>query len=230
MKYARIRWGIFLFAAVLHGAGIWFLSFSAKSEAEPVFKPPAKSIQLVDIAEAVPPAKTEAAAAAEPPPLPAETAPAQEIPAEYLEIPAETVPFTPELAAKPVAFEPATLEPATLEPAVPVSAADRHLENEKKSETDKKRYLEKNFNYIQRRIKEKLTYPAEAKRAGMQGTVEAVFTVHPDGKVTGVSVRVSSGQILLDKAAVDAIYAAAPFRPAPPGAVKIAVPVSFKLR
>jgi protein TonB len=91
-------------------------------------------------------------------------------------------------------------------------------------------YVKKNFDYIQRRIRDKLVYPPQAKRLGVQGKTEALFTIHKDGTVSGVTVRVSSGNGLLDKAAIDAIYAAAPFRPAPPSEARLAAPVVFSLR
>jgi protein TonB len=101
-------------------------------------------------------------------------------------------------------------------------------------------YVKKNFSYIQRRIRDKLIYPEEARKANMQGVTEAVFTLYPDGSVSGVAVLVSSGQRLLDEAALAAIQAAAPFFSAssPKGSrqgglaipVRISIPVAFKLK
>lgn len=89
-------------------------------------------------------------------------------------------------------------------------------------------YLSRNYNYIQRRIRDRLVYPAQARRAGIQGTAELIFTIHEDGRVSGVRVSASSGSALLDAAAVEAIYAAAPFR-RPPAEARLLIPVAFKL-
>jgi protein TonB len=90
-------------------------------------------------------------------------------------------------------------------------------------------YIRRNFTYIQRRIRNRLVYPSQARRAGIQGAAEIGFTVHLDGTVSAVTVLVSSGQESLDQAALAAIYAAAPF-PAPPVQARLAIPVSFRLR
>jgi protein TonB len=90
-------------------------------------------------------------------------------------------------------------------------------------------YVKRNYEYIQRRIREKLVYPVQARRAGLQGSAELSFTIHEDGSVSDVTVTQSSGSGLLDTAAMDAIYASAPFRP-PPAQARIVIPVSFRLR
>ncbi len=55
-----------------------------------------------------------------------------------------------------------------------------------------------------------------------------VFTVNSDGTVCDVGVHQSSGYTLLDKAGMDAVYAAAPFPP-PPISAKLVVPIDFVL-
>jgi TonB family protein len=55
------------------------------------------------------------------------------------------------------------------------------------------------------------------------------FTIHEDGSISGVTVRVSSGHAILDEEAAAAVFAAAPF-PRPHSPARIAIPVSFKLR
>jgi TonB family protein len=59
--------------------------------------------------------------------------------------------------------------------------------------------------------------------------VEIVFIIQKDGAADSVAVRASSGDSLLDAAALAAIYAAAPFKP-PAAPVRLAVPVVFSLR
>jgi protein TonB len=90
-------------------------------------------------------------------------------------------------------------------------------------------YVTRNFDYIQRRIRDNLVYPPGARRTGAQGRAEAVFTIHADGGVSGVTIRISSGAEILDRALVDAIHASAPFPP-PPVPARIAVPITFRLR
>jgi protein TonB len=90
-------------------------------------------------------------------------------------------------------------------------------------------YAGRNYSYIQRRIGAKLVYPPQARRAGIQGVTELVFTIHEDGSVSGVKVRASSGHAILDEAAAAAVFAAAPF-PKPNSQTRIAIPISFKLR
>jgi protein TonB len=90
-------------------------------------------------------------------------------------------------------------------------------------------YVKRNYSYIQRRIGDKLVYPSQARRAGIQGITELGFTIHEDGSVSGVTVRTSSGHAVLDEEAVAAVFAAAPF-PRPHSPARIAIPISFKLR
>jgi protein TonB len=90
-------------------------------------------------------------------------------------------------------------------------------------------YVRRNFVYIQRRIRDRLRYPSQARRAGIQGTVEIGFTVHRDGAVSAVAVLMSSGQESLDQAAMAAVFAAAPFPP-PPAQARLVIPVAFRLR
>jgi protein TonB len=90
-------------------------------------------------------------------------------------------------------------------------------------------YVRRNFVYIQRRIRDRLRYPSQARRAGIQGTVEIGFTVHRDGAVSAVAILMSSGQEALDQAAMAAVFAAAPFPP-PPAQARLVIPVAFRLR
>jgi protein TonB len=213
----RLRILLFLLAAGIHGALICFISFSVTTKTSPSSEPAVKTIQLVNIQEEVPP----------PPPPPQPKPQVQRtsppIPQHTPEPVAETFIETTELP--PPEHEPAEVAPALVSPAAAPNPGKQEEEAALKNA-----YIKKNFNYIQRRIRDKLVYPSQARRAGIQGLTEVVFTIHQDGSVSGVSVRVSSGQAMLDQAALDAIYAAAPFRPPPPAAAKIAVPVAFKLR
>ena len=73
-----------------------------------------------------------------------------------------------------------------------------------------------------------LQYPAMAKRMKWQGLSSIGFVLHPSGEVTGLKVEKSSGHELLDKQALAAVKAAAPFDGAPE-AVSVILPVRFHL-
>lgn len=59
-------------------------------------------------------------------------------------------------------------------------------------------------------------YPEEARRARMQGTVQILFSMRRDGAVLDVWVRASSGQPVLDDAAIATIRRAQPLPRIPP--------------
>jgi protein TonB len=89
-------------------------------------------------------------------------------------------------------------------------------------------YVKENYNYVQRRILQELIYPSKARRTGIQGVVEVIFTINANGGASDISVRRSSGKEILDDEAVRAVKSASPFR-RPPAPVRIVIPVSFKL-
>jgi protein TonB len=75
-------------------------------------------------------------------------------------------------------------------------------------------------------------YPEEARRDGLQGTVQVLFAMRRDGAVTDVWIRTSSGQSVLDAAAADAIRRAQPLPRIPselPDRLTILVPVTFDI-
>ena len=61
-----------------------------------------------------------------------------------------------------------------------------------------------------------LNYPDEAKRRGLTGNLLLDVALNADGSINQVSVRRSSGQKILDDAAVRIVELAAPFAPFPP--------------
>ncbi|HEX7044364.1 MAG TPA: TonB family protein [Burkholderiales bacterium] len=61
-----------------------------------------------------------------------------------------------------------------------------------------------------------LNYPEEAKRRGLRGNVILDVAVNADGSVRSVSILRSSGQKLIDDAAIRIVHLAAPFAPFPP--------------
>ena len=58
-------------------------------------------------------------------------------------------------------------------------------------------------------------YPEEARRRGIYGDLRLAVTMLPDGTVEGVEILLSSGQRVLDQAAVRTVRLASPFAPFP---------------
>jgi protein TonB len=58
-------------------------------------------------------------------------------------------------------------------------------------------------------------YPEEASRKAMYGELRLAVTVLPDGTIEGVEILLSSGQRVLDQAAVRTVRLASPFAPFP---------------
>ncbi len=71
------------------------------------------------------------------------------------------------------------------------------------------------FKHIRDKIYLVWRYPREAAMAGISGVVRILFVIGRDGYLKEVRILESSGYTVLDKAAVNAIYAAAPFGPFP---------------
>ena len=58
-------------------------------------------------------------------------------------------------------------------------------------------------------------YPDQARRQRLSGDVRLVVAIFPDGRIKEINVLVSSGQALLDQAAIRSVQLAAPFAPFP---------------
>jgi protein TonB len=178
-----------------------------------------KAISLVNLALIEPPAPEKPAPPPEKPqpPLPMPEPPAAE--------PAEPVETFISLEAPPESALPepdggSAEAPASSQPPPPAEPGGAVLT---------RAYLQRNYEYIQRHIRDKLIYPPEARRSGIQGVAELSFVIHIDGQVSNVRITVSSGSETLDASAVEAIYSAAPFRP-PPHQARLVIPVAFRLR
>ncbi|MGR6034252.1 MAG: TonB family protein [Candidatus Nitrosoglobus sp.] len=61
----------------------------------------------------------------------------------------------------------------------------------------------------------KMSYPEEAKRQGLSGSLVLAVDLNADGTVADIVVRQSSGYKILDKAAVQIVHLAAPFAKVP---------------
>ncbi len=71
------------------------------------------------------------------------------------------------------------------------------------------------FKHIRDKIYLVWRYPPEAAAAGISGVVKILFVIGRDGYLKDVRILESSGHPVLDKAAVNAIFEAAPFGPFP---------------
>ncbi|HTQ98645.1 MAG TPA: energy transducer TonB [Candidatus Acidoferrum sp.] len=61
-----------------------------------------------------------------------------------------------------------------------------------------------------------LNYPEEASRDGIYGTLRLMVSINPDGTVNDIRILRSSGERVLDEAAVRIVQLSAPFQPLPP--------------
>lgn len=73
------------------------------------------------------------------------------------------------------------------------------------------------------------SYPPMAVRRGLTGSVTVTVTLDGDGNCINAYVSGSSGQSLLDKAALNAVYAACPYPNASGREITVNVPVTFNL-
>ena len=69
---------------------------------------------------------------------------------------------------------------------------------------------------LKRRIQAEWGYPEEARRVGMGGELQMLFTLNRTGTLVNIRLLESSGFPVLDNEAMRAVKAAAPFDPFPP--------------
>jgi protein TonB len=210
----------------LHGAAFFLLSLYPGNPPAAEPERPGETLSLVNIALIEPAAPDPVPPTPLPPPPPVPPPPAPEIPAD---LPAENYIPTDEIPADaPLPFPAET--PAVITPAFqPAARAGPPSGGTPDNAALTAAYVKRNYDYIQRRIRDRLAYPAQARRAGIQGTAELAFTIHEDGRVSDVKIVISSGSDLLDAAAVESIHAASPFKP-PPTPARLSIPVAFRLR
>jgi protein TonB len=203
--------GLFLFLSVKTSDA---LAFSAQKEQEETFS--LVNIALLEPAVPVPPRTSP-----KPPPPEPLPVPEQELVEQYLHQAEESSEASGEGEDLGPAESPG--HTGALEGAVKTSERT----GEKAAQSAE--YIKRNYRYLQKRIRDKLVYPVPARKAGIQGVTQVSFTIHEDGRVSAVTVLKSSGHGILDKAALETIYAAAPF-PRPPAPARIAIPIAFRLR
>jgi protein TonB len=194
---------VLIFTSAVHGVLLFGVVFSGGSARQKIEEEEAVIINLVNIEEFSEPL---------PPPAPKKTVENQ--------VENEPVVIEDDIAENIIETEVERQEIS--------GAADGKAEGAEESAVYIAQYTKQNYSYIQKRIMQELIYPSQARRAGVQGVVEVVFTINTDGSIRGALVRKSSEKIILDEEALRAVQSAAPFRP-PQRPVKIVIPVSFKL-
>lgn|GEM_PF-6014098 len=113
----------------------------------------------------------------------------------------------------------------------PVSQSPNQEENPLRP-ADRTRLLADFQALVGSRLNQVRQYPPDAREQGASGFVLLGFLIRPDGSIAEVRALESSGNSALDRSALAAAYAGAPYRPFPPGfptGIKIKARVVFKL-
>ena len=94
--------------------------------------------------------------------------------------------------------------------------------------TSQEKYIEENFAYIQKLIKENLYYPRRARKKGIEGRVELRFVLLKNGKVASVEILKSDYEILA-RAARKTIEELSGDFPSPKEELKVTLPIVYTL-
>lgn len=88
-------------------------------------------------------------------------------------------------------------------------------------------------NLVQKRIVEKINYPAVARASGFQGTVTLSLLLSYQGELLDVKIKNSSGYKILDDSAIEAASGIASYPPFPPEIeakeLKVEMPLVYRL-
>jgi protein TonB len=92
--------------------------------------------------------------------------------------------------------------------------------------------LERYIMLVQQQVQAHLHYPLKARKWHIEGKGKFQFGIAADGSLTDntVTVLVSCGRRMLDRAAIHTIRDAAPFAAPPQGALTVTAPIIFELR
>jgi len=188
-------------------------------------------------AEAPPPeepARSEPEEEGPPPPDP-ETVPTPRAKPERTEVAAaEPPPEDPETPKEPPRSEPA--KPAAPPPSAPSAAQSAARSGGAggggASQTTGNAAASAYRAKVAAQLKRKRFYPNAARRDRLTGTATVSFTLNAGGKVTAARVVRSSGERILDEAAVEMVRRASPYPPIPAGlgaTITIQAPIGFEL-
>lgn len=83
---------------------------------------------------------------------------------------------------------------------------------------------------VKRLIESNLVYPRKARRFGKEGTALVQFTVANDGRLSELVIHTSSGEGMLDRAALAAVTKAEALWGAPGRTMRLRLPVAFRLK
>ena len=90
------------------------------------------------------------------------------------------------------------------------------------------------FRTLSAHLNRKKVYPAEARQARQQGIVTVRFTVDRAGNVSAVSIKQSSGHMILDDATLSLLLRVAPLPPMPASMhrdrITLSLPIDYSLR
>ena len=186
----------FILASLLEGLMILAFFYGLRREVETAEKPPVTMIQLTQAPEAP---KT-----VPPPPTPKPPPPRPEVHRTVAHQEPTPVPVpTPAPAPPPVASTPVTPAPVTPTPPQKVAEAapapPQHLRPADISLTF--------ADQIRSAVQGAVVFPMAARAAHLSGQTKVTFD-YKDGLVSGAGVLTSSGNRILDKAALAAVHAA----------------------
>jgi len=86
------------------------------------------------------------------------------------------------------------------------------------------------FNKVREQIKSKWVYPREAGERNIEGELLIEFHIAKDGRLEFIALRQTSGQRVLDEAAMTAVRLAQPFPPVPDDIAKRTLAINGQFR
>ncbi len=136
--------------------------------------------------------------------------------------PAASAPAAPAVAdASAAAGAPAQAAAPAASSAVPaISASPPQTAGE---------YTESLLVQLEQRIADRLVYPMQARRAGMQGEVQIALQISPEGQLADQRIVQSSGQQLLDSAALQTVQHSFPLSNPRGKIIHLTVSVLYRL-
>ncbi|MFC1769812.1 TonB family protein [Nitrospirota bacterium] len=84
------------------------------------------------------------------------------------------------------------------------------------------------YSYVRNIVQNNITYPSIARRTGVEGKVMIAFTINCDGTIKDIEVVKGSGNIILDKNAINAVKKTTRF-PIQDKEARVIIPIVYKL-